>query len=86
MRHRIIDFHIGLGNPSPALMNNILPESKTQQATLKKCFKEGISLFFKRIGGCDFGINNGQMYYAASSKLLCSDCCPKLLKKSKEDE
>jgi len=49
MRHRIINFRTGLGNPSKELMDN---NGKVN----KKMLFEAIDLFFSKWGGCDFSI------------------------------
>ena len=49
MRHRMIDFHTGLGNPSKELLDNSGKVSK-------KILKEATELFFKKYGGCDYKV------------------------------
>lgn len=61
MRHRIIKESLGFGNPNPELMNNELPKNSRKAKILKDCGKEAISIFFQKIGGCDFGLTDGSI-------------------------
>ena len=60
MYHRIGEIHTGLGNPNPCMLNNKWSENEELNNLIKKMFDEGINIFFKQYGGCDFRIEKSQ--------------------------
>ena len=60
MYHRIGEIHTGLGNPNPCMLNNKWSKNEELNNLIKKMFDEGINLFFKEYGGCDFRIEESK--------------------------
>lgn len=62
MRHRFVNFYTGLGNPDEILLNNEMPETKSEN--FKKVFEEmaseAINNFktLSRVGGLDYTITD----------------------------
>lgn len=53
----------GLGNPSEELLKNQWSENKAYNKKIKEMMKEGIGLYFKDIGGCDFTIHHNRVEF-----------------------
>jgi len=64
MRHRIgIASQTGLGNPSEELLKNQWSGDVTYNKIIKTMLKEGVGLYFKDIGGCDFTIHHNRIEF-----------------------
>jgi len=70
MRHRIGSAGLtGLGNSSPASLNN----NKSLNSIIKKMLNDAIKLYFKKWNGCDYQINQDEISFGIEPAYMYED-------------